>query len=158
MGAQLSLKAELPLAERLATASDRCSKTGLWIVIKRLLVAGYRSWRPTRCPRLTLCIGDVVVSGVNGIFVIGDTASSMMSPGSPYTIVMVGLVGTGSKADRCLHSANSWESRSISHGLGCNPPGREEQPGHLGLDNEQASLHPDSEESHATMHPSFVFV
>ena len=28
MGAQLSLKAALPLAERLGTASDRCSKTG----------------------------------------------------------------------------------------------------------------------------------
>ena len=28
MGAQLSLKAVLPLAERIATASDRCSETG----------------------------------------------------------------------------------------------------------------------------------
>ena len=32
MGAQLSLKAALPLAERIATASDHCSKTGPRIV------------------------------------------------------------------------------------------------------------------------------
>ena len=35
MGAQLSLKASLPLAERIATASDRCSKTWPWITITR---------------------------------------------------------------------------------------------------------------------------
>ena len=30
MGVQLSLKAALPLTERLAPVSDRCSKTGPW--------------------------------------------------------------------------------------------------------------------------------
>ena len=33
MGAQLSLKAALPLAERIATASDRRSKTGRWLTL-----------------------------------------------------------------------------------------------------------------------------
>ena len=32
MGVQLSLKAALPLAERIATASDRYSKTGHWVI------------------------------------------------------------------------------------------------------------------------------
>ena len=32
MEAQLSLKAALPMTERLATAEDRCSKTGPWIL------------------------------------------------------------------------------------------------------------------------------
>ena len=34
----------------------------------------------------------------SGTFVTGDTASSVMSPGYPYTIVMVGLECAGGKA------------------------------------------------------------
>ena len=45
-------------------------------VINRLLAAGHRFQRPARCPRLTWCIGDVVVSGT--ITVGGATWSSWM--------------------------------------------------------------------------------
>ena len=55
MGVQLSLKAVLPLAERIATASNHCSKTGLsisiyhWNVFQRNMY-----WRCTMCYELVV--------------------------------------------------------------------------------------------------------
>ena len=68
-----------------------------------------------------------------GTFVTGDTASSVMSPSSPYTIMMVGLVGAGGKARGGSMSVFSQlKPQPISHGLGYNPSWREDQPGHPG--------------------------
>ena len=71
------------------------------------------------------CIGDVIVSGARATFVTGDTASSVMGQGSPYTIMIIWLKCTGGRweADRCLHSGNS---RSVHHGLGRNSSWQED--------------------------------
>ena len=67
---------------------------------RRFLATGYWSRRPTRCPRLTLEHRWRHREWGRGqrVWDNGDTVSSLMSPGSPYTTLMVGsgcAVGKG---------------------------------------------------------------
>ena len=61
---------------------------------RRLLATGYWSLHPARSPWLTWSTGDAAVGGGGGTECgtsdNGDTVSSVMSPGSPYTTVTVG--------------------------------------------------------------------
>ena len=83
----------------------------------------------------------------------GDTVSSVMSPGSPYTSVTVGsgcALGKGrgwmmpvSNLMMEIAARQSWH--------GCNPPRKEEWAGRGGWSHEPASVHPDPEESNVAM-------
>ena len=92
------------------------------------------------------CIGDVVVSGgrgtESGIFVIEVIASSEMRPGAPYIMLMVGLEYARGKARGWSVPAFSQLMEIAAH---------QKQPGHSGWNDEEASLHPNSEGSYATV-------
>ena len=78
---------------------------------KPILAVGYRCQRPVRCSRLTLVHRR---RREPGTFVIADTASSVMSPGFPHTLIMVGLECTGGKTRDWSIPASSRKLRPIS--------------------------------------------
>ena len=122
--------------------------------IRRLLLAaGYWSRRPVRCHRLTLEHrrrrrewGRSTECGTSDN---GDTVSSVMGPGSPYTTVTVGsgcAVGKG----RCwLMPASSLMMEIVARQswYGVQSTMGEEWAGRGRWSNEPVSVHPDPEES-----------
>ena len=105
----------------------------------------------------SLCsTGDAAVSGGHRVWNLsdnGETVSSVVSPGSPYTTVTVGSGCAVGKGRGWLMPASSliMESWPVSHGMGCNPPWEEEVAGPGRWSHKQASVHPDTEESNVAM-------
>ena len=83
----------------------------------------------------------------------GDSVSSVMSPGSPYTTVTVRCGCAVGKRRGWLMPAPSLMMEIVARQswYGCNPPWGEEWARRGGWSHEPASVHPDPEESNVAM-------